>query len=284
MNNLILKLVKENMDNFTKQQKKIAQYLLEHYEEAVFFTAEELGEKSKTSEPTVVRFVKKIGFSKYSDLQNELRKVLKGKLYQVDRLNLPTEKNDLLSFVAYSMNKDIESIRKTLKNINESDLNKAIDWLLSSEKVFIVATHAEYGLACYFGHSLSWIRDKVFVLTTLHGMNYDEMYNITEKDLLVAISFPPYPKYTVDILNFNFLKGIRTLGITDNENSPISLFSNCCLYAHNEQISFVDNSAPTLSLLSVILTLVSKKDLNRANKKLEKLTKFWESSNLYYKK
>lgn len=285
MNSEILKKIKLDMDNFTEKQKKIAKYLLLNYEEAAFLTATQLAVKTETSEPTIIRFSARLGFSKYADMQKELHQILKGKLFQIERLELRNEENsenDLMRIITNSMRTDTKSIEKTLRNLKQENIIQIIEWINSAEKVFVVATHGEYGLACYFAHSLSWIRENVILLTTAHGIDYDQMYNISNKDAIVAISFPPYPKQTISMLQIACKQKAKSIGITDNELSPIAKFSDCCLYAHNEQISFMDNSAPTLSLLSVLLDLISKRDLEKSSNRLKKLTEFWKNNKLYY--
>lgn len=286
MNSDILNKIKQNIDTFTKKQLKIAKYLLVNYEEAAFLTSVQLAKKTETSEPTVIRFSGKLGFKKYIEMQKELHKIVRGKLLQIERLEIRNQrknKNDLMEIVSNSMRTDIESIEKTLRDLKKETLIQTIEWIHSAERVFVVATHGEYGLACYFAHSLSWIRENVILLSTSHGMDYDQMYNISSNDVIIAISFPPYPKQTVMMLKAGVEKRTKRIGITDNELSPIAKYSDICLYAHNEQISFMDNSAPTLSLLSVLLDLISKKDLEKSLSRLQKMTEFWKDNKLYYK-
>ena len=52
----ILSLLKDNMSEFSKGQKRIAQYILESYDKAAFMTANRLAQNVGVSESTVVRF------------------------------------------------------------------------------------------------------------------------------------------------------------------------------------------------------------------------------------
>ena len=54
MNRDILALIHENMDTFSKGQKRIANYILESYDKAAFMTASKLGKRVNVSESTVV--------------------------------------------------------------------------------------------------------------------------------------------------------------------------------------------------------------------------------------
>ena len=61
MNRDILAIIQENMNTFSKGQKRIANYILESYDKAAFMTASKLGKRVNVSESTVVRLCRRIG-------------------------------------------------------------------------------------------------------------------------------------------------------------------------------------------------------------------------------
>ena len=58
----IIALINSRYDRLSKSHKKIATYILDNYDQAVFMTAAELGKKVDISESTVVRFASGLGF------------------------------------------------------------------------------------------------------------------------------------------------------------------------------------------------------------------------------
>lgn len=56
LNNNVLHTIRQQMPQFSKGQKRIAAYILEHYDKAAFMTASRLGQTVEVSESTVVRF------------------------------------------------------------------------------------------------------------------------------------------------------------------------------------------------------------------------------------
>lgn len=65
MKNEIFNILKEKYNDMSKGHKKIADYLLEHYDKASFMTASKLGSTVGISESTVVRFATELGFDGY---------------------------------------------------------------------------------------------------------------------------------------------------------------------------------------------------------------------------
>ena len=54
--------ITERFDEFSRSQKDVARYIVDHLDEAAFLTAEELARRASTSSSTVVRFSQALGF------------------------------------------------------------------------------------------------------------------------------------------------------------------------------------------------------------------------------
>lgn len=72
----LMKLIEDNRAQFSKGQKRIADYIVNSYDEAAFMTAAKLGETVGVSESTVVRFAYSIGLDGYPALQEALQALL----------------------------------------------------------------------------------------------------------------------------------------------------------------------------------------------------------------
>src|SRR6201986_4472356 len=60
-------------DEFSRSQKDVAQYIVDHLDEAAFQTAEELARRASTSSRPVVRFSQGPGFEGFPELQQAAR-------------------------------------------------------------------------------------------------------------------------------------------------------------------------------------------------------------------
>jgi DNA-binding MurR/RpiR family transcriptional regulator len=68
----IVALMNRRYEKMSKSHKKIATYILDHYDQAVFMTAAQLGKEVEISESTVVRFASGLGFEGYPEFQRAL--------------------------------------------------------------------------------------------------------------------------------------------------------------------------------------------------------------------
>src|SRR5258708_28515860 len=65
--------IRARFDEFSRSQKEVAQYIVDHLDEAAFQTAEELARRANTSSSTVVRFSQALGFEGFPELQAAAR-------------------------------------------------------------------------------------------------------------------------------------------------------------------------------------------------------------------
>ena len=113
MNDLISKIQTE-LPGFSKGQKQIARYILEHYDKAAFMTASRLGVTVGVSESTVVRFATELGYNGYPHLQRALQEMIRNKLTSVQRMEVSSDRmggRDVLRTVLHA---DTDMIRQTV--------------------------------------------------------------------------------------------------------------------------------------------------------------------------
>ena len=65
--------ISSRFDEFSRSQKDVAQYVVDHLDEVAFHTAEELARRASTSSSTVVRFSQALGFEGFPELQAAAR-------------------------------------------------------------------------------------------------------------------------------------------------------------------------------------------------------------------
>ena len=84
----LLQQIEQMMPTFSKSQKLIANYILNHYEKAAYMTALKLGNAVNVSESTVVRFAIELGYEGYPQLQRSLQSHIKNRLTSIQRMDV----------------------------------------------------------------------------------------------------------------------------------------------------------------------------------------------------
>ena len=82
----VLHTIEDNLSTFSKGQKRIGRYILDHYDQAAFMTASKLGKLTEVSESTVVRFAAELGFDGYPSMQKALQEMARNRLTSTQRI------------------------------------------------------------------------------------------------------------------------------------------------------------------------------------------------------
>lgn len=281
----LLKTIEEGMPSFSKGQKLIASYILAHYDKAAYLTASKLGTIVGVSESTVVRFAIELGYEGYPDFQSSLRKLIRNRLTSFQRIEVT---NNLIGdgdVVEKVLSSDMDKIRRTMEEIDRKMFTEAIDRMVEARRIYILGVRSSSALAGFLNYSFRMIfNDVKFVQTTSRSELFEQIMDIDERDVMIAISFPRYSKRSINAVEFARSKGANVVAITDSQAAPIASYANQLLLAHSDMASFVDSLVAPLSIINAIIVAVSRKKQDELTERLRRLEEVWDRYDVYDKK
>lgn len=251
------------MNTFSKGQKRIALYIEEHYDKAAFMTASKLGETVGVSESTVVRFATELGYDGYPKLQKAMQEMIRNKLTSVQRIEVTSNRIGNENVLDSVLSQDIEKIRRTIDETSHEDFNKAVDAICNANRIYIFGVRSTAAIANFLGYYFELIFDNVRVITnSSHTATYEHIFKITDRDVLIGISFPRYSTMAVEAMNFARSRGAHAIAITDSMGSPLVESADSILIARSDMASIVDSLVAPLSLINalIVATVLKKKD------------------------
>ena len=277
-------MIEEGMHTFSKGQKRIANYILEHYDKAAYMTASKLGALVGVSESTVVRFAIELGFEGYPEMQKSLQELIRMKLTSVQRVEVTNSligEGDVLEKILMS---DAEKIRRTLEEVDREAFEAAVDKIVAADKIYIIGVRSSSSLAGFLNFNFRMIFDNVkFVQTTSGSEMFEQIMSIGPNDVLIAISFPRYSKRIVNAVEYAHNAGADVISLTDSHQSPIAGVADQLLLARSDLVSFVDSLVAPLSIINAIIVAVSRKKMDDIRIRFEKLEKIWDEYEVYDK-
>ena len=284
MNQDILALIQENMNTFSKGQKRIAAFILDSYDKAAFMTASRLGKKVGVSESTVVRFAAELGYDGYPDMQKSLQKMIRNRLTSVQRIEVTNDRigdQDLVSMVLQS---DMEKIRLTLEELDRSAFDNAVKAIVSAKRIYIIGVRSSAAIASFLGFYFNLIFDNVVNVTagTASEM-FEHLLRVGEDDVVIGVSFPRYSSRTVKAMQFARDQGAVVVAITDSEASPLAPICKYTLKARSDMASFGDSLVAPLSLVNALLVAVSRAKNDDLANTFQTLERIWEDYGVYEK-
>lgn len=282
MNRDLIGLISSMMPKFSKGQKAIARYIVEHYDRAAFMTAAKLGQAVGVSESTVVRFASELGFEGYPQLQRSLQELIRNRLTNVQRMEITDEQigeGDLLERV---LTMDIDKIRRTLEETSRKEFSAAVDALLHAKNIYILGIRSAASLGSFIAFYFHHIFENVHHITAASTSDvFEQLLRIGPEDVFIGISFPRYSKRTVSAMKYVKEKGAKVIAITDSSISPIAECADYCLYARSDMASFVDSLVAPLSLINALIVAVGVKKKDYVSQAYSELERIWEKYEVY---
>lgn len=194
--------IEEKYRDLSKGQKRVAEYVLDNYDKAVFLTAARLGEVVGVSESTVVRFATQLGYKGYPEFQKALEELVRNRLNSIQRMKVTYGRISQSQILETVLQSDIEKIKQTLNGIDHSAFNQAIDTILNARKIYVLGIRSCAPLAAFMSFYLNLLCDNVIAVNTNSSSEiFEQLIRIGEEDVIIGISFPRYSQRTLKALN-----------------------------------------------------------------------------------
>ena len=267
----------------SKSHRRIAEYIVTHYEKAVFMTAAALGKMVHVSESTVVRFAVALGYEGYPQLQHSLQELVRHRLTAAQRFEMTSEmqESEVLPTV---LKADMLNIRRTVEQIDAGAFAKVVTRLLQADAIYVLGLRSAAPLAQFFGYYLHFIFDDVRIVASGISDVFESISRIRKNDVLFGISFPRYSTRTLEAMRFAHESGAQVVSLTDGPMSPLHAEADICLSAHTDMASFVDSMVAPLSVINALLVALALKKKDELGRHFEKMEGIWDAYSVYLNK
>ena len=280
----LTEVINDRMSSFSKGQKQIASYILEHYDKAAYMTAAKLGSIVNVSESTVVRFAIELGYEGYPEFQKALQEYIRTRLTSFQRIEVTNNRigdGDVLEKV---LNSDAERIKNTLESVDRASFDAAVDKIVNANKIYIMGVRSSSSLAGFLNFNFRMIFDNVKMVQTTSGSElFEEILSIGKDDVMIAISFPRYSKRIINAVEFAHEAGANVITITDSKLSPVAAKADQVLVAQSDVVSFIDSLVAPMSVINAIVVAVSRKKHDDLTDRLRRLEEIWDEYDVYDK-
>lgn len=284
MNSDFLNQIEARMPEFSKAQKRIAHYILDHYEKAAFMTASRLGLTVGVSESTVVRFASEVGCDGYPQLQKGLQEIIRNRLTSVQRMEITSDQIGRNNVVEKVLSMDIERIKHTMEELDTHNFDEAVNKIINARRIYIIGIRSSASLASFLQFYFNHIFDNVHLInTTSTSEMFEQLFRITNEDVLIPISFPRYSQRTLKAAKYARKKGADVIAVTDCASSPLASIANISLLARSDMASFVDSLVAPLSVLNALVVAIALEKQEEISHTYAQLEHIWDEYNVYEK-
>ncbi len=247
--------IQERFDDFSRSQKDVARYIVDHLDEAAFLTAEELARRASTSSSTVVRFSQALGFEGYPELQQAAIEEYRNGI----ATSAGAQKEGgaaLFSFdhseLEGSLGADYANLEETARNLTREQVDGAVVALAEAQRVVVVGVDQMAFFASYLRHTLSLLDIRAEIVTSTGGESLQRLGRIDDETLVIVLSSGRAHPLLLRAMKLAVHRRANTLAISDASLSEVGEHAGLTLYYSSNSPSFARSNTALMALVQAL--------------------------------
>jgi DNA-binding MurR/RpiR family transcriptional regulator len=251
--------ITERFDEFSRSQKDVARYIVDHLDEAAFQTAEELARRANTSSSTVVRFSQALGFEGYPELQQAAIEEYRSRAPEGGNGGGQLFDFDHSEFEA-SLAADHSNIEDTVRTLTREQVESAVRALANARRVVLVGVDQMAFFASYLRHLLALLDIRAEVVASARQDSINRLARVDEDTLVVAFSAGRAHPLVTRAMKLARHRRAPTLAISDATLSEVGEHAEHTLYFSSDGPSYTRSNTALLSVVQALAYGVYARD------------------------
>ena len=238
MEGSVINQICASMDSFFDTEKKIGDYIVRNPKKVVDMTVGELAKECCVSEASVSRFCKRIELKGFHHLKISLaRELVDAK--DDGEISGHISVDDMEGSLRGILSNKMEELRQTVAMIDREELKRIVDVINNADTVLMAAVGNTIPVAMDGAYKLNQIGIRA-MSTPIWETELGYSYNLTDKDVVVAISNSGESTGVIQILEAAKSRGAVAISITNNARSSAAELSTYHITTATREKLFLD--------------------------------------------
>jgi len=275
--------VAARIGTLTATERKVAEYLSAHPQEAAFSSAEQLGRATGTSDASIVRTAKALGFDGLPGLKRSLQGHLQSLLTPANRLNasLETIGDGPGAVLTATLRDHIERLAEAERTIDTDEFQRAVELISAARETVICGFAGLDGVSDYIATHLTRIGHRARAASDTGYRLADRLLLIGPEDVVIVMGHNRINRESRIILDYCTASGVPVILLTDTLGEALRDEVAVVLSAPMSRPGTFTSQATVLILLEALTIAVAAHDRDRALGTTEKMNQLREELNGY---
>lgn len=262
-------------DRISPSEQRVARFFQDNREEVLIASAATLAKRVGTSDATVVRTVKALGFSGMDELRRTLAGELRQDLSPANRVvrTLSEVGDDLEAALAMALDIHQKSLDGLRRDITPDIFRNTVQSIVDARRVFIFGIGPSSAIAEYFAIQLGRFGIDVLSLTHTGLLLADGLQKFGAGDLLVIFAYDRVYRELAVLLNHADRCGVTKILFTDTLGAALRNRVDLVLSVARGRADMLSMHTATLALIEALLVGVATKRSEQTISALESLNR-----------
>jgi DNA-binding MurR/RpiR family transcriptional regulator len=272
--------VEERLEAMSPAEQRVARYFQQNREEVLIGSAAALAARIDTSDATVIRTARTLGFSGLDELRRALADELRSSLTPADRLTRTLGEvggsvTKALEMTLEIHARSLESLRRT---VTPEMFEEAVEAILAVQRIFVFGLGPSSAIANYLVIQLGRFGLSAQCLSNSGLLFADDLQKLREGDLVVILAYGRVYAELAALLDEVNRLSLRSMLVTDSLAAKLRHRVDLVLPVPRGRADMLSMHTATLGFIEALLvgvaaersedTLTWLRALNRAREKL----------------
>lgn len=265
------------------RRRQLMRDILDNPEESYFLSSRELARRYNVDAATIVRTVQALGYEKFADFAADLRRHFVTRItpYTIMRATA-RERLSPVDHIRNSLDRDAENLNVLRSTLDPARVIELARRIHRSRRIVVVGTDLAATISWFFAYSLTAIGFDAEAPVASTGNLQHKIDVLTNKDLVVGISFGRCLRDTVESVLRAKERDVPTFGITDSDTTPIALNCDSYLVATIASPSVTGSYAAPVALTNAILVACAHIEPKRSLSFLRRTEEEYKTGRRWY--
>lgn len=264
----------------TKSQRRIATYLLAHFDEAAFSPAVDLARRLNVSEATVVRCARAIGFEGFPQLRRSLQDLFRNSVTPATRLQRKLADLRDGHVLLRTVQMEVQYLSEVSRSVRPADFDRAVQIILSGRRIFAFGLGPAQILPDLLELRLRRFGFLAISMTESGRDLLEKLALLQERDVVVAAAFFRVTPELVTVLDYARTTGCRAVLITDTLGLALKDKADVILAARRGPMSTFHSLTVPMTIINALILAVAMSRPRHTVAGLNKLEKLRAESGL----
>ena len=264
-------------------RRRLIREILDNHEQTFFLSSREMAKRYGVDAATIVRSVQALGYERYADFAADLRRHFVKHITPYTVLKAATqEKRSVTDQVQHCLERDVESLSVLRSSLEANRAVALAKQIHRARRILVIGVDLAASLAWFLAYGLTPLGFDAEAPVGSTGNLQHKVDLLTEKDLLVAISFGRCLRETVETVQRAHARNVPTFGITDSSTTPIALQCDDYLVVSTSSPSFTGSYVAPMALLNTIIVACAHLRPKRALAMLSRTEQEYRTGTRWY--
>ncbi len=245
-------------------QKAIADRLMGDPFMGAMWGVELMAERAGVSVGTVLRLAKRLGYRSFMEFRDALRGACSARSAPPEA---PESPRDIHGTLAEVVRRNSDCFEQLMGAVDRPMLEQATRMLVEANHRVILGRGVSHMMCLILAFYLT--QAGLPSIAAIPSDYATQVANLGPGDLLVAASFPPYSRESVDAMAFARQNGVRVLAFSDRADSPLALYSDLLIPVPSEDLLYSHSLTTFAALAHAFAIVVAGLDQGGTQKRLQ---------------